>query len=757
MTNKEIITKDIESLYLGNLKTVEFDLNLPVKGTYGSDITWKSENDRIITPEGKVFRPTFGKGTREVPLIATFRYGDAVGEKTYIVTVLEEENKIKVKKIYPMKRTIENGKIYYLPGVTIIETDTGKTIAHSVEWSDSDKIQPHRTGDMQIKGFIKGTKIPVVADLSVVEKLEQNKKAPSEKVHAFINGEVSLCGKSPFLEAQERLKKYLLTVDDDQMLINFRRAAGLDTLGAPEMIGWDAPEGLLRGHTTGHYLSALALCYRATRDEEILKKAEYMIGVLEECQNAFEKQPGYHPGFLSAYSEEQFDLLEVYTPYPKIWAPYYTLHKIIAGLLDCSQMTGIKTALKIADKIGDWVNNRLLKLTHEQRTRMWSMYIAGEFGGMNDVLSQLYMLTGKESHLNAAKLFDNDKLFYPMETGIDALDEMHANQHIPQAIGAIKIYKASEEKRYYDIASYFWNSVTKAHIYAIGGTGEGEMFHEPNRIAGLLSKNTAETCASYNMLKLTKELYCYQPDTNFMDYYERTMVNHILSSGDKEPNGATTYFMPLAPGFMKEFDVENSCCHGTGLENHFRYVESIYYSTEDTIYVNLFLPSCVNWSEKNITLKQSVLENRPGDISLEVQGDAEYTIKIRVPYWSRGSYQVRLNGKDVDCKEENGYLILHRKWSSMDILKLAFNSTLRVEASPDDDNIVSLAYGPYVLAALTDSKEFVNLSMAGRNVQELFEQKDDTLEFLLKGQNISFKPLYQINHEPYQVYIKREE
>lgn len=755
MTNEEIVEKDIASVYLGNLKTVEFDLNLPQEGINGSTIQWESGDHRIISKEGKVFRPANGKGSREVPLYATFSYSGAVQKKTYLVTVLEEENKIKVRKTYPIEGCIEKGKTYYLPGVTVIETEEGKTIAHAVEWEKSDKVKREETVDFQAEGFLKGTKVPVKAILHVVEKLEEDNMDNKPIVHPFMKGEVSLQGKSSFLNAQERVKSFLLSVNDDQMLVNFRRAAGLDTLGAPEMIGWDAPDGLLRGHTTGHYLSALALCYRATKDEAIFRKAEYMVNALEECQNAFENKLGFHPGFLSAYSEEQFDLLEVYTPYPKIWAPYYTLHKILAGLLDCSQMMELKNALKIADKIGHWVFERLSPLSHEHRAKMWGMYIAGEFGGMNDVLSQLYILTGKSTHLAAAKLFNNDKLFYPMEKGIDALDELHANQHIPQAIGAMRIFQASGEKRYYDIASFFWSSVTKAHIYAIGGTGEGEMFHEPNHIGGVLSKNTAETCASYNMLKLTRELYCYKPDVAYMDYYERTMLNHILSSGDSEPNGATTYFMPLAPGFSKEFDEENSCCHGTGLENHFRYVESIYYSTQDTIYVNLFLSSSVDWKEKQVKLTQKVLEDKPYDISILIQGNADFTLKIRKPYWSREGYRLRLNGSDIKFKESNGYLTLQRLWKDQDIIEITFSCTLYVEPTPDEESIISLAYGPYVLAALTDSKDFLQLPLEACPVQELFEQKNGTLEFRLKEQDIWFKPLYQVHHECYQVYMKR--
>jgi DUF1680 family protein len=301
-----------------------------------------------------------------------------------------------------------------------------------------------------------------------------------------------------------------------------------------------------------------------------------MIAELNRVQQAFTANQDIHDGFLSAYSEKQFDLLEKFKPYPEIWAPYYTLHKIFAGLLDSYRIAGIDQALTIADKLGDWVYKRLSKLSHEHLKKMWGMYIAGEFGGMNGSLAELYTYTRKETHLQAAKFFDNDRLFFPMEQKIDALGSLHANQHIPQVIGAMKIFSATKEKKYYTIASFFWHSVVQAHLYTIGGTGEGEMFRQPYKIGTYLSDNTAETCASYNMLKLTKALYAYDPDVTYMDYYERAMFNHILSTTDHEGLGASTYFMPTRPGGQKQFDDENSCCHGTGLENHFKYADAVY-------------------------------------------------------------------------------------------------------------------------------------------------------------------------------------
>lgn len=753
----EIVQNDSKALYLGNLNTVEFDLELPGRGQFGSEITWVSGNSKIISDEGKVTRPGFGIGNREVELEATFRYGEAEEKRSYVVTVLEQENRIQVEKLYPMELTAVTGEPFYLPEVTVIDTTDGRTIVHAVDW-DNGGSRVYDTEDTHLEcGVLKGTKINVFARVLVSKEPVVHKPGPAPILSAFEGGEVHLCGDSPFKAAQDRTHEFLRSVDDDQMLYNFRRAAGLDTLGAPEMIGWDSPDGLLRGHTTGHYLSSLALCYRATSDKAIRDKAEYMVKVLGQCQDTFAEQKGYHPGFLSAYSEEQFDLLEVYTRYPQIWAPYYTLHKIMAGLVDCYQLAGIEQALEIVSKLGDWVHARLSALTHEQRNRMWSMYIAGEFGGMNETMAELYRITGKPQFIETAKLFDNDKLYYPMSIEVDALNGLHANQHIPQMIGALRIFGATGETNYFNIPSYFWSTVTNSHCYAIGGTGEAEMFHAPGRIAGQLSKNTAESCASYNMLKLTKELYTYQPAKVFMDYYERTMTNHILSTCDCEPNGGTIYFLPLAPGCAKSFDVENSCCHGTGLENHFKYVESIYYHREKELYINQFIPSELHWEEGNITLIQSLGENQPGEIDFTIHGGGELVLRIRIPQWCNGSYSLTVNGSVKQrLTEEDGYLIISRAFAEGDLLHLSLSCDLYMEYAPDAKDLAAVFYGPYCLAAITEESEFLSLLFGKRSLKELLVQKDNTLVFTCSELGVVFKPLYQIHHETYQVYIKTE-
>ena len=511
------IQQKSDSLYIGNLNTVEFDLTLPQKTADGHGIVWKSDNTRFLKDDGKVEQPKYGMGSRDVLLHAYIGPEGKEVEKVFAVHVLEAANDIRVRRTYPVIATARVGEVFYLPSVAITDTEEGDTIAHPVEWKDGSEKQYDMPGRYEEKGFLSGTDIPATAEVMVSDDIERTPEKAEPSVFSFSLSDTEIMEGNMFRDEQDRFMEFLLKTDDDQMLYNFRLAAGLDTKGAPQMIGWDAPDSLLRGHTTGHYLSALALCYKVTGNPRIAKKAEYCIHELRICQKKFSESEGFHTGFLSGYSEKQFDLLEEYRHYPEIWAPYYTLHKILAGLIECSMAFQETEAFDIAKDLGLWVYERLHRLDHDRRVKMWGMYIAGEFGGMNEVMAQLYQMTGNEKYLVAAHYFDNDKLFYPMEHQIDTLGGMHANQHIPQMIGAMKIYEATGDERYYQMASWFWKTVTRAHIYAIGGTGEGEMFHKPECIAGKLSEHTAESCASYNMLKLTKELYQYDPQACYMD------------------------------------------------------------------------------------------------------------------------------------------------------------------------------------------------------------------------------------------------
>ncbi|WP_019913936.1 beta-L-arabinofuranosidase domain-containing protein [Paenibacillus sp. HW567] len=753
LTDLEIVQRDIEALHLGNLKTVEFDITLPAEGKNGSQITWVSKDDRWIDGSGKVHQPEYGKGDRVVPVTATFSYGEASLHKVFEVKILEEKNKIRVEKIFPVYIRREVNKEFHLPSVVSIQTVSGDVLAHSVTWRGGDKRNYADIGEQSALGNLTDT----IYEVEAVILIEDSTPVTGDRkqlLNAVPNKKVRLEGSSLLKTAQDRRLEFLLTVDDDQMLYNFRKAAGLDTLNAPAMIGWDSEDSLLKGHTTGHYLSALALCYASTGNEQICTKLNYMIEKLNKVQLAFEADDRYHYGFISAYSEEQFDLLEVYTRYPEIWAPYYTLHKILAGLLDGYNIAGIGLALTIADKLGDWVYNRLSALPQGQLKKMWSMYIAGEYGGINESLAELFTYTHKEPHILAAKLFDNDRLFFPMTQQVDALGAMHANQHIPQIVGAFKIFEATREDQYYELSRFFWESVVDAHIYSIGGTGEGEMFKQPHKIGAHLTGHTAETCASYNMLKLTKQLYMYEKDVKYMDYYERTMLNHILSSTDHECLGASTYFMPTLPGGQKGFDEENSCCHGTGLENHFKYGEAIFFEDADALYVNLFVSSALEDAGKGLQVVQSVPEVFTGELELNIGTLARTSLRIRKPYWHQGKVLAYVNGTEVHAAEEDGYLVLSRKWSQGDKVNIKFSPELRLEYTPDKADLASVAFGPYILAAVSPQKVYYELPVHEGDIAGQFERVADSNRFVYKALKLEFAPLAELNHEEYHLYIK---
>ncbi|WP_339318738.1 beta-L-arabinofuranosidase domain-containing protein [Paenibacillus sp. FSL R10-2734] len=744
----EILEEDIAAMYLGNLKTVEFDLTLPTEGKNGSKIAWKSADDRWINGEGVVNRPPYGRGNRVVKLTATFSYRDAQQDKVYDVRILEAPNDIQVAHIFPVVLEEKVGTPFYLPSDIAVRTQEGNNVSHRVEWSDEQPLVFHETGSKTAIGVIQGTDYQLTADIHIKEQVKRIKERPVQMSY-FPLSAIRLTTDSSMKQAQDQRLQFLLSVNDDQMLYNFRKASGIDTQDAPEMIGWDSPDSLLRGHTTGHYLSALALAYQSTGNAQILSKLTYMIDKLDKVQLAFEAQPEFQYGFISGYSEEQFDLLEQYRPYPEIWAPYYTLHKIFAGLLDSYSLAGLEKALNIADKLGDWTYNRLNRLTHKHRTQMWAMYIAGEYGGMNDALAELYLYTQKSEHLAAAKMFDNDRLFFPMKQKIDAIGGLHANQHIPQIVGTMKMYEASKEDEYYQISKFFWDVVTESHIYAMGGTGDGEMFQYPDHIANHISKNTAETCASYNMLKLTKMLYSYDTNPRYLDYYEQTMLNHILATPDHDCGGESTYFMASQPGAQRFFEVENSCCHGTGMENHFKYGELLYSYDDTSLYINFFASAKLNDTGTGIQCEVLADEAEPETATIRVQQLAGRVVKVRKPAWSTQLTFADAKGS-VEVKLLDGFYELPAIEGEISV---TFEAAFRVVATPDDSSIFAIYYGPYLLAALSDQKDYLELDVNQENVNQKMKklsgskcyQYEDTLKFM---------PVHLLDDEHYHMYVK---
>ena len=748
MDDKNRILEDMESIYLGNLNTIEFDLILPRIGEHGSMISWISSDTRFLKRNGKVIQPRHGMGKRVVTLTGVFELGIYKMTKEYTVTIMEENDSFEVKDIMPIIVHAQMNECFYLPNSAVITTANQLKLSHTIDWEGKEACCFKEPGTYQIRGHLLQSDISVSAKI-IVHMTYQEPLLDKEKCCKSCEGNVVLLPSS-FQQAMWRKVNVLSEIDDDQMLYNFRINAQLDLHNTQPMIGWDTVDSKLRGHTSGHYLSALALCYRETKQKNILNKIQYMIEELGKCQDAIAHIKGFHKGYLGGVEESQYDALENFAHYPEIWAPYYSLHKILAGLLDCYQYTHIEKAKQIAVKLGLWVVDRLADIDKASLKKMWGIYIAGEYGGMNESLAQLYQLTGDFRFLQTAMKFDNDRLMVPLLQDVDALCWIHVNQHIPQVIGALKIFEGCKKEKYYMIAKRFWDFVVEAHTYANGSIGEGEIFHEPYAIASMIDDNTGETCASYNMLKLTKELFAFEPNVKYMDYYERCMINHILATQIQDTPDASTYFFPLEPGSKKSYTDENSCCHGTGLENHFKYSEAIYFESEDDLFINLFVSSI--YCKPGVQVKMEVKEDSPQDIHIQCTCSKEIKLYVRVPYWHSGDLFLVMNGVDQKPDIENGYIVINHVWENAEI-HIQYRCSFFIEETPDNSDIISIHYGPYVLAVISQNQEYIHYQI--QDLENQIEKQPSNLKFYDMVNRVELLPLYCIEKQSYHVYLKK--
>lgn len=599
--------------------------------------------------------------------------------------------------------------------------------------------------------------------------------------------------------------RYLAELDCDRMLYNFRAAFGEPNNCEP-VYGWDAPDGLLRGHSTGHFLSALALAYSSTGDELYKNKLTYMVDELrrlqlkskgvphefvtactpDDCaQEKWSRDPSaWGEGFLSAYSPDQFALLEQFTPYAKIWAPYYTLHKILAGLLEAYERTGNETALDTAAGIGRWVIDRLSPLTPEHRAKMWKMYIAGEFGGMNESLARLALLTEDASFLDGAKMFDNPNIFPGLAEGTDTIKHLHANQHIPQIMGALLEYRASGDESYLRTAENFFDIVTKHHMYAIGGVGQGECFREPDQLARFIKGDTnCETCATYNLIKIARELYSLAPErAEYMDYIERGLFNHILASRNPEitehSTNGVTYMLPIGPGVEKYY-TDNyhsfTCCHGTGMENHVKYGDCIYYLKGGTVYVNQYIPSTLGADDVFVKIDVPFPASC-GKITVSAHRDA--VVKFRIPAWCTVN-PFTVDGKPaetcrryavVECRcgetvtidvcfdYAARFEILPDLLSDYDVYMVNKNTHYHGDKQPDETaetldktqkmNVGALLYGPFVMVTCDSADEYLRLP---ENAE--FTASLESGKLTVTGTGRTFRPIYDVHGEHYHTYF----
>ena len=604
---------------------------------------------------------------------------------------------------------------------------------------------------------------------SYVPEIKNSKVTIRPKVpinaYAFNIKDVKLLDGSPFKNAMEKDAAYLLVVEPNRLLHRFYLNAGLPTKG--EIYGGWESDGL-SGHTLGHYLSACALFYANTGNVEFKNRVDYIVSELALCQVARKT------GYVGAIPNEDTLWAKVSRGEIKTggfdlngaWSPWYTEHKIMAGLVDAYLYCDNEQALKVVTGMADWTGNLMNKLTEEQRLKMLNC----EYGGMQDVLVNIYSITGNKKYLDLSYKFDDDFIMGQLAKGIDPMAGKHSNTNVPKAIGAARRYELTNGSSDHKIASFFWEIMAHHQAYVIGGNSNYEYLGEPDKLNDRLSDNTCETCNSYNMLKLTRHLFAWEPNSILFDFYERTLYNHILSSQNPE-DGMMCYFTPLRMGTRKEFsDQFNTftCCVGSGMENHSKYVEAIYNETAaGDLFVNLFIPSELNWKKRNATVKLETgfPYNNKVNLSLKLKKSQAFTILIRQPEWSKAGITVSVNGKSVKVTPNaSGYLAINRKWNNSDKIEITLPMDLHIESMPDNADRIAFLYGPIVLAAdLGDSLPdpvfgTPVLLTDNRNIKDWVKPVDlKTLTFETKGigqpKDITLKPFYTLYNKYYSVYF----
>ncbi len=583
------------------------------------------------------------------------------------------------------------------------------------------------------------------------------------KARPFNLKQVRLLG-GPFKDNMERTRKYLHDLDSDRLLHTFRLNAGLPSSAEP-LGGWEKPGVEVRGHTMGHYLSACALMYASTSDEKLKAKADAIVAELAKCQEALG-----HTGYLSAFPESFIERAETLKG---VWAPYYTLHKMYAGLLDMYVHCSNAQALEIARKMAVWNKSRLDKL---DRAQMQQMLDRTEQGGMNDAFANLYALTGNPDYLAVSRRFNQDRYVEPLARNEDRLKGEHVNSFIPNIIGTARQYELGADARDRKIAEYFWSQVVDHRSYCTGGTSNNEHWHSgPDELAGELGDCTQETCCTYNMLKLTCHLFTWNPEPRYADYYERALYNSILSTQNPR-TGMMMYFVPLATGRWKMYNLPNDsfwCCTGTGLENHAKYGDSIYFHNGDTLFVNLFIASELDWTQMRIRIRQQTNFPRQAGTTLIVKTEKPKKLKIRlrVPYWAAKGATVKVNGKPLAGGRSGGYLAVDRMFKDGDRLEVSTPMSLHTHPMPDDPTLMAFMYGPLVLAGqlggqgLTDenthtTQNWYKFPQPIPSVEPLIVESDDVADWIkpVPGKPLTFRTAgqsKQINLVPYHELLNQ--
>ncbi len=570
----------------------------------------------------------------------------------------------------------------------------------------------------------------------------------------------------PFLQATELNVRSLLNYEPDRFLAKFRMEAGLEPK-AEHYHGWE--DATIAGHSLGHYLTACALMYKATGDSRFLDRVNYMVNELAECQAA--NGNGYIgaiPDGQKILEEEvsQGDIRAAPFDLNGIWVPFYSMHKIMAGLRDAYRLCDNQLALETEIKVADWLADILSGLSDQQMQEV----LACEHGGMNEVLADLYADTGNKEYIDLSMKFHHRKILDPLSRKEDILAGQHGNTQIPKLIGLATRYELTASVPDREAAEFFWDRVVNHHSYINGSHGNHEHFGPPDRLSDRLSSNTSESCNVYNMLKLSEHLFTWEASPEVADFYERALFNHILSSQHPE-SGRVLYFHSLQMGGHKYYQDPYgfTCCVGTGMENHSKYASAIFYHNNDELFINQFIAAELRWEEKGLILRQHTdfPEEQGTTIEFLNEDPRELTLRIRCPGWAGDDFSVSVNGREIKKKGMKGSFIpIRRIWQNGDRIEVNMPFSLRMEPMPDDPDRVAICYGPLVLAGdlgpAYDSLSADPLYVPGLVTEDrapshwLVPDEREANTFITsetgRPREVTLKPLYLIHDRNFTVY-----
>ncbi|KAF3918163.1 hypothetical protein ABW20_dc0102286 [Dactylellina cionopaga] len=547
---------------------------------------------------------------------------------------------------------------------------------------------------------------------------------------------------------QARTLSYIKSIDVNRLLYVFRKNHKVSTNGAAKNGGWDDPTFPFRSHVQGHFLSAWAQCYATLKDSTCKSQAQTMAAAMVQCQNN-NGAAGFTYGYLSGFPESEIVNLEQGT-LTSGNVPYYTIHKTLAGLLDVWRNIGDSNAKTACLSLASWVDTRTSKLSSSQMQTV----LGTEHGGMMATLTDIYFQTGDSKWLTTAARFYHTSVLDPLANNQDILNGKHANTNIPKWVGAIRQYKATGNTKYLNVAKNVWNMVVNTHSYAIGGNSQGEYFKPANAIAGYLTKDTCELCNSYNMLKLTRELWSIEPTNSaYFDFYERTLFNHVVGAQNpSDAHGHISYFSSLNPGAQRGLGPAwgggtwstdyNSfwCCQGTGMESNTKLMDSIYWSDNSSLYVNMFMSSVLNWSTENVRITQTTTYPISDTTTIAIDGSGSFSIKIRIPAWTSGA-SILINSNLAGVSTSPGsYATISRTWASGDTITIRLPMKFRTVAANDNAQIAAIAYGPIVLTADNGATTRPTLDLSS-----LVRTSTSSLTFSgkINGVTSTFVPFYQ--------------